>query len=246
MDLEDSFACMEIDNEWSELHSWLIKFRGDHGLTAKEFLRAVELNPEKNYFIQLASQGGRKQCPSKKKSSLGKQFRDAIRDLKNMEELSPRESWADLEKDTDDSESVRQWKNDNREILEQLGIRDVTISSNGHVVLHHLDSCTVSDDDFAKIVDESFQPPFFLTGREIRRQRTQLLSTSVLALSAGINCGTGTSLNIHGFVLCLTCKHVVNAENSVKLLPPADVSNEKYMKVHDNTVLGYTMPLLQM
>lgn len=183
MALEDSFAAMQIiDQEWSDLHAWLLQFRLDHKLSAKEFLRAVQLNPERNYFIQLTCRGGRNRFPSKKKSSLGKELRDAVLAFKRAEEESP-ENWDNVEKD-DLDEMVRLWKNDNYDVLEPLGIRDVTISNKGDIVLHHVETCTVSDEDFAAILLNSFQP-FSLNGRNILRQRTQLLSTSVLALTGG-------------------------------------------------------------
>jgi hypothetical protein len=198
----------QIDQEWSDLHAWLLQFRVEHKLSAKEFLRAVDMNPDKNYLIQLTCRGGRKRFPSKKEFSLGKEFRDKVLAFKYAQEKTP-ENWDNVEKD-DFNEMVRTWKYDNNDNLEHVGIRDVTVSGSGEIVLHHVESCTVSDEDFAAIVLESFQP-FPLNGRNIRRQRTQLLSTSVLALSGGEDkvCGTGTALNVKGFCLCLTCKHVV-------------------------------------
>lgn len=59
-------------------------------------------------------------------------------------------------------------------------------------------------------------------------------------------CGTGTALNVKGFCLCLTCKHVVPVSTPYKrtpvnLLSSATISDEKYQKVATSFVLGNTM-----
>jgi hypothetical protein len=108
-----------------------------------------------------------------------------------------------VEEDDDINEFVRQWKHDNKYILETVGIRDVTISSSGDIVLHHLGYCVMSDGEFENSIE--FISTLFTKWKENSATNNSTVVNISSCIVDGQRLWDRDRTNIKGFVLCLTC-----------------------------------------
>ena len=116
-----------IDEEWIELHKWIIEIRDAHKLSISSFLESSGLDSSNNYLRQKASQIGNETRPSTRNGTAGKLFRQSISNLKSKGRFHIVRS----DRDSDFEFAISDWRMDNLHYLHDNSIRDLSVYSDG-------------------------------------------------------------------------------------------------------------------
>ena len=81
----DGLTLGGIDEEWIQLHKWIIEIWDIHKLSISSFLESSGLDSNNNFFRQKVSKIGNETRPSTKNGTTGESSRQSISNLRSQE-----------------------------------------------------------------------------------------------------------------------------------------------------------------
>ena len=181
-DLSDNFVSFEVKNEkWDALHAMILKERSEKNLSITDFLISSGLNPKKTYFKQLCCKTITQLPPSKRKSSPGREFRDAVAKY-FAEQVIPISSIQSLET------TIFEWCLDNCLQLQDNRIADIRLVApdSTDLVVYAYRDCTLSNSEIEDMLKADAKIASSLADSGSVLRITSRCETQLLALASPV------------------------------------------------------------
>ena len=212
----DGLTLGGIDEEWIQLHKWIIEIWDIHKLSISSFLESSGLDSNNNFFRQKVSKIGNETRPSTRNGTTGKSLRQSISNLRSREIFNIVRSVRDSHFDY----AIADWRMDHLQYLHKNSIRNLSVSADKEntqkliLNVHELESNVLPEATLLDTIwnDTTISANFSRELASTRSIKCQLLN-SVLSSVAGITVGstsaTETIIYFNGICMLFTAAHLI-------------------------------------